>query len=298
MAMAYIQIFADKEELLEPFDDAERGRLLTAMLSYGLHGIKPVMTGNERYIWPVFRQMINNSRRAMESKQSGGRARHASAESSSDQQNPAEPSRSQQTPAETSRNQQTSADASRTEQASAEPSSDQQNPAEQSNNKNQESRDKNQEPREKREGEGECEGERTEESRRARFLAPAPSPEPDNPPRDGPESDPPDEDGVFPAPSKAKIKPMRHRYGQYQNVLMSDDDIGKLKQRYPLDWQERIERLSVYKASTGKAYKNDLATIDNWARRDAERGNAGGSHPGHPCQVAAAAAPAKIGLVL
>lgn len=30
--MQYLQIFADKEKLLEPFDDAERGRLLTAMM--------------------------------------------------------------------------------------------------------------------------------------------------------------------------------------------------------------------------------------------------------------------------
>ena len=60
--MNYLQIFADKEALLEPFDDAERGRLLTAMLAYALHDELIELTGNERYIWPVFRQMIDQSR--------------------------------------------------------------------------------------------------------------------------------------------------------------------------------------------------------------------------------------------
>ena len=44
----------------------------------------------------------------------------------------------------------------------------------------------------------------------------------------------------------------------------------KLKAEFP-DWQARIERLSSYMASTGKSYKNHLATIRNWARKDAEK---------------------------
>ena len=102
MALAYLQIFADKAELLEPFDDAERGRLLSAMLSYALHDVEPVLTGNERYIWPVFRQMIDQSKAALQSKQAGGRARQATrqaADGSSDQQTEAE---AQQTAAESS----------------------------------------------------------------------------------------------------------------------------------------------------------------------------------------------------
>ena len=73
--MNYLQIFADKEALLDPFDDAERGRLLTAMMAYALHGQLIELTGNERYIWPVFRQMIDQSREALMKKQAGGRAR-------------------------------------------------------------------------------------------------------------------------------------------------------------------------------------------------------------------------------
>lgn len=64
-----------------------------------------------------------------------------------------------------------------------------------------------------------------------------------------------------------EISPTRHKYGEYQNVLLSDDDLEKLKKEF-LDWSDRIERLSAYMASTGKSYKNHLATIRNWARRD------------------------------
>ena len=37
---------------------------------------------------------------------------------------------------------------------------------------------------------------------------------------------------------------------------------------FPHDYSARIERLSEYIASTGKKYKNHLATIRNWARND------------------------------
>ena len=63
----------------------------------------------------------------------------------------------------------------------------------------------------------------------------------------------------------------RHKYGEYKNVLLSDEDMKKLQAEFPSDWQERIERLSGYMASTGKVYKNHLATLRNWARKEAEQ---------------------------
>lgn len=63
-------------------------------------------------------------------------------------------------------------------------------------------------------------------------------------------------------------KSLRHKHGEYQNVLLSDDDLEKLKAEFPADWDQRIQRLSEYMASSGKSYKNHLATIRNWARRD------------------------------
>lgn len=62
-------------------------------------------------------------------------------------------------------------------------------------------------------------------------------------------------------------KETRHKYGAYNNVLLTDADLEKLKTEFT-DWKERIERLSEYIASTGKSYKNHLATIRSWARKD------------------------------
>lgn len=74
-------------------------------------------------------------------------------------------------------------------------------------------------------------------------------------------------DNIDTKPSGEHREP-RHKYGEYSNVLLSDTDLAKLKREFPNEWQERIERLSAYMASTGKSYKNHLATIRNWARRD------------------------------
>ena len=78
------------------------------------------------------------------------------------------------------------------------------------------------------------------------------------------------EDNISPSASK---KPVKHKHGEYTNVLLTDEELEKLKAEYP-DWKERIERLSSYVASTGKSYKSHYATIRNWARKDKPvRGN-------------------------
>lgn len=72
-----------------------------------------------------------------------------------------------------------------------------------------------------------------------------------------------------PTTKESKREP-RHKFGEYQNVLLSDSDIEKLKTEFPTDWEQRIERLSYYMESKGVSYKNHLATIRNWARKDRE----------------------------
>jgi hypothetical protein len=76
----------------------------------------------------------------------------------------------------------------------------------------------------------------------------------------------PESDDSEPSPKSSK-KPVKHKYGEYNNVLLTDDELDKLKSEYS-DWKERIERLSSYVASTGKTYKSHYATIRNWARKD------------------------------
>lgn len=72
----------------------------------------------------------------------------------------------------------------------------------------------------------------------------------------------------LPPSKKSKAKPIRHKYGEYKNVLLSEDQMEKLKIEFPNDYQERIERLSEYCESSGKTYKNYLATIRSWARKE------------------------------
>lgn len=73
--------------------------------------------------------------------------------------------------------------------------------------------------------------------------------------------------------NREQIKDSRHKYGQYSNVLLSDDEMEKLKAEFPNDYQQRIERVSEYCASTGRVYKNYLATIRSWARKDKPKDN-------------------------
>lgn len=42
----------------------------------------------------------------------------------------------------------------------------------------------------------------------------------------------------------------------------------KLKAEFPDDWEKRIENLSEYIASSGKKYKNFLATIRKWSKNE------------------------------
>ena len=73
-------------------------------------------------------------------------------------------------------------------------------------------------------------------------------------------------------------KVARHKYGQYGNVLLSDEELEKLKTEYPHDFENRIERLSEYMASTGRSYKSHLATIRSWARKETPGRVQGHSH--------------------
>ena len=79
-------------------------------------------------------------------------------------------------------------------------------------------------------------------------------------------------DSIEPEPAPKPKKPVKHKYGEYKNVLLTDEELQKLKTEYS-DYEERIERLSSYVASTGKSYKSHYATIRNWAKKDAVQGS-------------------------
>ena len=56
--------------------------------------------------------------------------------------------------------------------------------------------------------------------------------------------------------------------GSFHNVILADRELKELKHRFPYDWQNWIERLSSYMASTGKKYRNHYATICSWAVKE------------------------------
>ena len=57
-------------------------------------------------------------------------------------------------------------------------------------------------------------------------------------------------------------------YGEFKNVRLKEEEFEKLKEKFPTDYKDRIEALSVYMRSRGKAYKDHYATILNWARKE------------------------------
>ena len=70
-----------------------------------------------------------------------------------------------------------------------------------------------------------------------------------------------------PPVSPPKKKGIKHKYGEYKNVLLSEEELEKLQEELP-DWRNMIERLSEYIASSGKKYKSHYATLRSWHRRE------------------------------
>lgn len=73
---------------------------------------------------------------------------------------------------------------------------------------------------------------------------------------------------ILRAEKPAKKEPVRHKYGEYKNVLLSDAEYEKLQAEFPNDYAARIDALSAYIEAKGEKYKSHLAVIRNWARRD------------------------------
>lgn len=64
----------------------------------------------------------------------------------------------------------------------------------------------------------------------------------------------------------------RKRYGEFENVLLTDKQVEKLKQEFPDTWEDWIRRCDEYCERHHKEYDNYLMTIRCWARKDKEKG--------------------------
>ena len=81
-------------------------------------------------------------------------------------------------------------------------------------------------------------------------------------------------------------KKLYKRYGEFKNVLLTDDEYEKLKARFNSRLPERIEVLSEGIASKGYKYKDHYATILSWARRDEQQGGKNGTYREDPFAAA------------
>ena len=73
-------------------------------------------------------------------------------------------------------------------------------------------------------------------------------------------------------------------YGRYENVSLTETELATLQAELPDQHQHYIERLSEYMASTGKRYKNHLATIRRWAADDAKKNTPKRGIPDYTCE--------------
>ena len=78
--------------------------------------------------------------------------------------------------------------------------------------------------------------------------------------------------------NKNKKEIIKEKFGEFENVLLSVDELQKLKSKLGAETESYIERLSSYIASSGKRYKSHYATILSWTQKDAK--NSGGLNYG------------------
>ena len=71
--MTYLKVYTDFGELMEPLKNEERGRLFMAMLAYAQDGTAPALEGNERFVGPMARRIIDREAEAYESKAAASR---------------------------------------------------------------------------------------------------------------------------------------------------------------------------------------------------------------------------------
>lgn len=69
---------------------------------------------------------------------------------------------------------------------------------------------------------------------------------------------------------KEKQKKIKRSYGEFKNVKLTDEEVNKLKDRFPESYEGKINDLSFYIESKGAKYKSHYATILTWDRKDKE----------------------------
>jgi len=70
---------------------------------------------------------------------------------------------------------------------------------------------------------------------------------------------------------KDKENISKQKYGESKNVLLTDDEYKKLQEKFPADYQQRIEELSNGLALYGYKYKSHYRAILKWAENNKKK---------------------------
>lgn len=74
-------------------------------------------------------------------------------------------------------------------------------------------------------------------------------------------------------PEAEESKDLKHKYGKYKNVLLTDEEIKQLKEKLPKDWEKWIETFSEGLELKGYKYNNHYLAILQWEERNGQKNN-------------------------
>ena len=60
----------------------------------------------------------------------------------------------------------------------------------------------------------------------------------------------------------------KHKYGEHKNVLLTDEEYSKLQEKFPTDYEDKINTLSEGLALKGYKYKSHYLAVLKWAKND------------------------------
>lgn len=72
MARSFLKVYFDFDEKTDELSDAEKGRLLLALYRYAMTGQKPSLSGNERFLFSVFKSEVDRDIAAYNTKVENG----------------------------------------------------------------------------------------------------------------------------------------------------------------------------------------------------------------------------------
>jgi hypothetical protein len=71
----------------------------------------------------------------------------------------------------------------------------------------------------------------------------------------------------------------KHKYGTHNNVLLTDEEYIKLQEKFPTDYNEKINTLSEGLALKGYKYKSHYLAVIKWAKNETPKKQTASSNP-------------------